>query len=59
MSEAAEPPPQRIERLERELRLARAELDEFTRAVSHDLRAPNLSWRWRCPTWSASVRRRA
>ena len=40
MSEAAEPPPQRIERLERELRLARAELDEFTRAVSHDLRAP-------------------
>ncbi|NBT54121.1 MAG: two-component sensor histidine kinase [Betaproteobacteria bacterium] len=40
MSEAAEPPPQRIERLERELRLARNELDEFTRAVSHDLRAP-------------------
>ena len=40
MSEASEPPAQRIERLERELRLARAELDEFTRAVSHDLRAP-------------------
>ena len=40
MSQAAEPPAQRIERLERELRLARAELDEFTRAVSHDLRAP-------------------
>ena len=40
MSQAADPPAQRIERLERELRLARAELDEFTRAVSHDLRAP-------------------
>ena len=40
MSGASEPPAQRIERLERELRLARAELDEFTRAVSHDLRAP-------------------
>ena len=40
MSQAAEPPAQRIERLERELRLARAELDDFTRAVSHDLRAP-------------------
>ena len=40
MSQAGEPPAQRIERLERELRLARAELDEFTRAVSHDLRAP-------------------
>ena len=40
MSQAAEPPDQRIERLERELRLARAELDDFTRAVSHDLRAP-------------------
>ena len=40
MSEASESPNQRIERLERELRLARAELDDFTRAVSHDLRAP-------------------
>ncbi len=40
MSQAGEPPAQRIERLERELRLARAELDDFTRAVSHDLRAP-------------------
>ena len=40
MSRAGEPPAQRIERLERELRLARAELDDFTRAVSHDLRAP-------------------
>jgi signal transduction histidine kinase len=40
MSQAAEPPAQRIKQLERELRLARAELDEFTRAVSHDLRAP-------------------
>ena len=40
MSQAGEPPAQRIERLERELRLARTELDDFTRAVSHDLRAP-------------------
>ena len=40
MTQAGEPPAQRIERLERELRLARAELDDFTRAVSHDLRAP-------------------
>ena len=40
MSQAGEPPAQRIERLERELRLARAELDDFTRAASHDLRAP-------------------
>lgn len=40
MNEGQEPTGSRIERLERELRLARAELDEFTRAVSHDLRAP-------------------
>ena len=40
MNEAEESPGQRIERLERELRLARTELDEFTRAISHDLRAP-------------------
>ena len=40
MSGAEESPGQRIERLERELRLARAELDAFTRAISHDLRAP-------------------
>lgn len=30
----------RIGQLERELRLARAEIEAFTRAVSHDLRAP-------------------
>jgi signal transduction histidine kinase len=40
MSLGNESPDQRMERLERELRLARTELDEFTRAVSHDLRAP-------------------
>ena len=40
MSQAGESPVQRMERLERELRLARAELDDFTRAASHDLRAP-------------------
>ena len=40
MNEAEESPGRRIERLERELRLARAEIEEFTRAVSHDLRAP-------------------
>ena len=40
MNEAEESPGQRIERLERELRLARAEIEAFTRAVSHDLRAP-------------------
>jgi len=40
MKEGNEPAALRIERLERELRLARNELDEFTRAVSHDLRAP-------------------
>lgn len=40
MSGAQDLPEQRIERLERELRLARAEIEEFTRAVSHDLRAP-------------------
>lgn len=37
---AAELPAQRIERLERQLRQARADLEDFTRAVSHDLRAP-------------------
>ena len=36
----AELPAQRIERLERQLRQARADLEDFTRAVSHDLRAP-------------------
>jgi signal transduction histidine kinase len=40
MKEGQEPAALRIERLERELRLARTELDAFTRAVSHDLRAP-------------------
>lgn len=40
MSGAEDLPEQRIERLERELRLARAEIEAFTRAVSHDLRAP-------------------
>jgi len=40
MTGAEDLPEQRIERLERELRLARAEIEAFTRAVSHDLRAP-------------------